>query len=84
MTKLMMASKSSSVIGHFDGHGGAPKQYRQRCPMWHVQSYSASHLTLLLCNYLLRIAPAAARPTANKTMTKNGPTLLAILMEVAV
>jgi hypothetical protein len=35
-------------------------------------------------NYLLRIAPAAARATANKTTTKKLPTLLAILMAGAV
>jgi hypothetical protein len=34
-------------------------------------------------NYSLRIAPAAARATANKTKIQNVPTLLAILMAVA-
>jgi hypothetical protein len=33
--------------------------------------YTGSHWTLPLGNYLLPIAPAAARATANKTMTKT-------------
>jgi hypothetical protein len=33
-------------------------------------------------NYSLRIAPAAARATANKTKMQNVPTLLAILMAI--
>ncbi len=36
-----------------------------------------------LGNYSLRITPAATRATANKTMMQNVPTLLAILMAVA-
>jgi len=42
-----------------------------------------SHWTLPLGNYSLRIAPAAARATANKTTMQHVPTLLAILMAVA-
>jgi hypothetical protein len=38
---------------------------------------------LPLGNYLLRIAPAAARATANKTNMQNVSTMLAILMAVA-
>jgi hypothetical protein len=53
-------------MGYFDGHGGAPEQYRQHCPMQYVQGYTRSHWTPPLGNYLLRIAPAAARATANK------------------
>jgi len=34
-------------------------------------------------NYSLRIAPAATRVTINKTMMQNTPTLLAILMAIA-
>jgi hypothetical protein len=37
-----------------------------------------------LGNYSLCITPAAARATANDTTTKNGPTLMAILMVGAV
>jgi hypothetical protein len=53
--------------GRFDGHGGAPEQYRQHCPMRHVQGYSGSYWMLALGNYLLRIAPAAARATGKQT-----------------
>ncbi len=40
--------------------------------MWHVQGYPRSHWTPPLGNHLLRIAPAAARATANdRTTTKQ-------------
>jgi hypothetical protein len=52
--------------------------------MQHAQGYPGSHWTPPSGNYLLGIAPAAARATANKTMTINGPTLMAISMAAAV
>jgi hypothetical protein len=79
-----MTIKCTSVVGNFDGHGGAPGQYRWHRPMWHVQGYLRSHWMPPLGNYSLWIAPVAAGATANKTTTKNGPTLLAVLMAVAV
>jgi hypothetical protein len=69
--KATMTNKCTSSAGCFDGHSSAPKQYRWHRPMWHVQGYSRSHWTLPLGNYSLRIAPAAARATANKTTTKK-------------
>jgi hypothetical protein len=39
--------------------------------MQHVQGYSGSHWMLPLGNYLLCIAPAAARATSNKTKMKK-------------
>ncbi len=77
---MTMASKCSSIVGHFDGHGGAPEQYKAHCPMQYVQGYSGSHWMPPSGNYLLRIAPEATRATANKTTTKNVPKRLAILM----
>jgi hypothetical protein len=73
----MMMAKSSMTIKctlsaiRFDGHGGLPVQYEVYCPMYHVQGYSRSHSMPPAGNYLLRIAPAAARATANETMTKK-------------
>jgi hypothetical protein len=67
MTKLTMTKECTSVVGHFDGHGGAPGQYRQHRPMRHVQGYLGRHWTPPLGNYLLRIAPAAARATGKQT-----------------
>jgi hypothetical protein len=67
MTNSMMASKCSSVATHFEGLADVPVQYKVHCPMHHVQGYTRSHWTSPLGNYLLRIAPAAARATANKT-----------------
>jgi hypothetical protein len=63
-------SKCTSSAGRFDSHGGAPEQYRRHCPM-HIQGYPESHWTPLSGNYLLCIAPAAARTTANKTTMKK-------------
>ncbi len=67
MKKLTMTNKCTSVVGHFNGHGGVPGQYRWHCLMQHVQGYLGSHWTPPLGNYLLRIAPAAARATGKQT-----------------
>jgi hypothetical protein len=67
MTKLTMTDECTLSAGHFDGHSGAPEQYRRHRPMQHVQGYSGSHWTLPLGNYLLPIAPAAARATGKQT-----------------
>jgi hypothetical protein len=55
----------------------------RHCPMQHVQGYTGSHWTPPLGNYSLRIALAAARATANKTMMYYVPTLMAILVVIA-
>jgi hypothetical protein len=65
--KVMMMNKCTSSASHFDGHSGAPEQYRRHRPMRHVQGYSGSHWMLPSGNYLLRIAPAAARATGKQT-----------------
>jgi hypothetical protein len=62
-----MASRCSSVVGCFDGHGGPPVQYKAHHPMKHVQGYSGSHWKPASGDYLLRIAPAAARATGKQT-----------------
>jgi hypothetical protein len=67
MTKMTMVSTCSSDIGHFDGHGSLPVQYKVHPPMQHVQGYLGSHWMLLSGNYLLRIAPAAARAKSKQT-----------------
>ncbi len=64
-------TKCSSVVGHFDGHGGAPEQCRQHCLMQHVQGYPGSRWMPQLGYYLLLSAPATARAKANKTKTKK-------------
>jgi hypothetical protein len=80
MIKLTMASTCSSAVGHFDGHGGPPVQYKAHPPMQHVQGYSGSHRMPALGDYLLCIAPAAAKATGNKQQSTNTPTKLVILM----
>jgi hypothetical protein len=67
MTKLAMTNKCTSIVGHFNGHSGAPGQYRWHCPMWHVQGYLRSHWMPPLGDYSLRIAPAAVRATGKQT-----------------
>ncbi len=79
-----MTNECTSSAGRFDGLGGAPQQYRRHHPMQHIQGFSGSHWTPPLGDYLLRIAPAAARATANKMTTKNVPKRLAIFMAAAV
>jgi hypothetical protein len=71
MTKLMMTSKCTSIAAHFEGLPHAPEQYRWHCLMQHVQGYSGGYWKPPSGDYLLCIAPAAARAAANKTMTKK-------------
>jgi hypothetical protein len=61
------ANKCTSSASHFDGHGGAPEQYKQHHPMRHVQGYTGCHWMLASGNYSLRITPAAARATGIQT-----------------
>jgi hypothetical protein len=67
MTKSTMMNKCTLSAGRFDGHSGVPEQYRQHCLMRHVKGYSGSHWTPPLGNYLLRVAPVAARATGKQT-----------------
>jgi hypothetical protein len=71
MTKPTMASTCSIVIGHFNGHGSLPVQYEAHVPIHHIQGYSGSHWMLTLGNYLLCIAPAAARATGTQKTTNK-------------
>jgi hypothetical protein len=73
-------SKCTLSAGHFDGHGIAPVKYEEHCPMQHVQGYTRRHWTPPLGNYLLSIAPAAARATSKQMKMKSAPNLLAVLM----
>jgi len=51
--------------------------------MQYDQGFAGSHWTPPSGNYWLCITPAAARVTANKTTMQNVPTLMAILMVIA-
>ena len=62
-----MTNECTLYAGRFDGHGGAPEQYRRHRLMRHVQGYSGSHWMPASGNYSLRIAPAAARATSKQT-----------------
>jgi hypothetical protein len=84
MTKSTITSKCSSVTAHFESLTDTLVLCGVHCPMQHVQGYSRCPWTPPSCNYSLRIAPVVARATANKTMMKNVPAFLAILMAMAV
>jgi hypothetical protein len=83
MTKSTMTNECTLPAGRFDGHGGAPEQYRWHRPMRHVQGYSRSHLMPPLGNYLLHIAPAAARATGKQQQSTNTPKMVAVFMAMA-
>ena len=80
---MVAANKCTSAVGHFDGHGGALVQYEAHRPMQHDQGFTGSHWMPPSVDYLLHIAPAAARATINTTVMQNLPTLLAVLMAIA-
>ncbi len=77
------ANKYTSVAGHFNGHGGVPVQCEVHLPMQHDQGFTGSHWTPPSDDNSLRIAQAATRVTINTTMMQHVPTLLAILMAIA-
>ena len=79
----MAANKCTSVAGHFDGNADALEQYGAHHPIQHDQGFTGSHWTPPSGNYSLRIVPAAARVTINKTTMQNEPTLLAVSMTIA-
>ncbi len=60
-------NKCTSVAARFEGLADAPEQYRRHFLMRHVQGYSRSHWTPASSNYLLCIAPEAARATGKQT-----------------
>jgi hypothetical protein len=66
MTKSTMTSTCSYVVGRFDGHGSPLVQYKVHRPMQNVQGYSGSHWMPPSGDYLLRIAPTAARATGKQ------------------
>ena len=75
--------KCTSFAGRFDGPADAPWQCQVHRPMEEVQGFGRSHWKLPLGKYLLGIAPAATGATCKTTTINNTPTLLAILMAMA-
>jgi hypothetical protein len=51
--------------------------------MQHDQGFTRSHWTSPSGDYTLRITPAAARATIKTTIMEHVPTLLAVLMAIA-
>jgi hypothetical protein len=79
-----MASKCSSTVGHFNGHGGAPEQYRRhpQCGMPRATWAATESLhRATTCSVLPKRPPGQQQMTRQQ---KNGPTFLAILMAAAV
>jgi hypothetical protein len=81
--KAAATNKCTSVAGHFDDYTDTLKQYGAHRRMQHDQGFTGSHLTPPSADYSLRIAPVVARATFNKIMVQNEPTLLAVLMAIA-
>ena len=81
--KAAATNKCTSVAGHFDDYTDTLKQYGAHRRMQHDQGFTGSHLTPPSADYSLGIAPAVARATYNKKMVQNEPTLLAVLMAIA-
>jgi hypothetical protein len=73
----------TSIVGHFDGHGGVLMQYGAHLPMQHDQGFTGNHWTPPLGSYSPCIAQVAARATINTTMMQHVPTLLAVSMVMA-
>jgi hypothetical protein len=67
----MMTSKCTSVAAHFKWLADERVLCGVHCLMQHVQGYSRRHWMLPLGHYSLRITPAAAGATANKTTMKK-------------
>jgi hypothetical protein len=76
-------NECTSVVGHFDGHGGVPVRYEAHHLMQHDKGFTGSHWTPPLGNDSLRIAPSAARAAINSTMMQHVPALMAVLMAIA-
>ena len=68
----------------YHGHDGAPVQYRAHRLMQHDQGFTRNHWMPPSSNDSLRIVPEAARATINTMMMQHVPTLLAVLMAIAV
>ena len=62
----MRTNKCTSVASHLDSHGSARVLYKAHRLMEDIQGHLGSHWMPPLGNYLLHIAPSAARVTANK------------------
>jgi hypothetical protein len=56
--KATMTNKCTTVVGHFDGHGGAPMQYRWHCPMQHVQGLPQKPLDATIGQLLALYCPS--------------------------
>jgi hypothetical protein len=84
MTKLTMMNKCTSSAGCFDGHSGAPEQYRRHFLMQHVQGYSRRATGC--CH---RVTTCYVLPQrllgqqANKQKSTNTPKKVAVLMAMA-
>ncbi len=83
MVKSLMTIKCNSIPARFDGYASTLEQYRWHRPTRHVRGYPGSHWMSPLGNYSLCIALEAARAKATKTVMKNVPNLMAILLAMA-
>jgi hypothetical protein len=71
------AKKYTSFTGRFDGCADAPVLCGAHCLMEEVKGFARSHWTPPPGKYLLQIAPAGTRATANKATMKKCTNLTA-------
>ncbi len=79
-TKSTMTNKCTSSAGRFDGHGGAPEQYRQ-CGMSRATPEATGHRYWATTCYVLPQRPPGQH--ANKQQSTNTPKRVAVLMAMA-
>jgi hypothetical protein len=81
--KSTVTKQCASIAGKFEGHADVLKQCTWHHPMQQIQGHITCPWKPSLGNYLLHITPVAARATINKQQSNNTPTLLTILMAIA-
>jgi hypothetical protein len=83
MTKSMMTNKCTLSTGRFDGHGGAPEQYRQHCPMRMSRATpeATGRCHWATTYYVLPQQPPGQQ--ANKQQSTNTPKKVVVLMAMA-
>ena len=81
--KVVAVNECTSSASHFDCHGGVMERYRWHPPMRHVLGFFGSHWMPASGDYLLHIAPEAARATGNHTKINKYTKKLAVSMAMA-
>jgi hypothetical protein len=71
MMKSTIASKCSSIIGHFDGHGGVLERYRRHCSIRHFRGYSGKPLDAAMGQLLAPYHPSSRQANSKQNNDKK-------------